>query len=172
LATEGTLQIGAESFRVRGESWFDHEWATNQLAPGQVGWDWLSVQLDDGTELMLYRMRLENGEPDSASSGTFDAADGTTTHLPLATFQMSPIAFWQSDATTAKYPIGWKIDVPGESLHLTVRAALANQELALLPLAYWEGAIEVEGTRAGKPINGRGYLELTGYAGPLRELQR
>ncbi|HMJ05047.1 MAG TPA: lipocalin-like domain-containing protein, partial [Chthoniobacterales bacterium] len=172
LGTEGQIRMGAEAFGVTGESWFDHEWATNQLSPQQVGWDWISLHLDDGTELMLYRMRLENREADASSSGTFIAADGTTTHLPLASFQMNPSAFWQSDATGAKYPIAWKIDVPEKGLHFSVRAVLQNQELALLPLAYWEGAIEMNGTRDGKPIKGRGYLELTGYAGPLRELQR
>lgn len=166
LATEGALQVKGKSFRTTGESWFDHEWATNQLAPQQAGWDWLSVQLDDGTELMLYRMRLADGATDPTSSGTFIAADGVDRHLPNEAFQMTATGFWKN------YPIGWRIAVPDMALQFEVRAVLANQELALQPLAYWEGAVEISGTRAGKPIAGRGYLELTGYAGPLRELQR
>ncbi|MEO5721168.1 MAG: lipocalin-like domain-containing protein [Chthoniobacterales bacterium] len=172
LATEGTVRIGGESFQTTGESWFDHEWATNQLAPEQVGWDWLSVHLDNGTELMLYRMRLANGAADPTSSGTFVEADGATRHLQSEDFQMTPERFWQSEKSPAKYPIGWQVAVPGLELKFEARAALENQELALLPLAYWEGAVEISGTRDGKPIKGRGYLELTGYAGPLRELQR
>ncbi len=135
--------MGAEKFQVSGESWFDHEWATNQLAPNQVGWDWLSLHLNDGTELMLYRMRLADGTADPTSSGTFVAADGVTTHLDSAAFQMSPTGFWKSEKTGANYPTGWRVEIPGMELQLTVHAALENQELALLPLAYWEGAVEV-----------------------------
>jgi len=172
LDTTGELFFEGKANAVRGESWFDHEWATNQLAPGQVGWNWLSVQFDDGSELMLYQMRLENGSADPSSSGTFIAADGASTHLPSATFRMTPTEFWKSGVTKANYPIGWRVELPERATQLTVRAILQNQELALTPLAYWEGAVEVTGSREGKAVKGRGYLELTGYAGPLRELQR
>jgi predicted secreted hydrolase len=172
VTTGGKLRIRDDTFEVNGESWFDHEWATNQLAPGQIGWDWLSVHFDDGTELMLYQMRLENGVADPSSSGTLVAADGTTKHLTSATFRMTPIEHWKSDKTTARYPVGWRVEIPEAQIVVNVRAVLQNQELALLPLAYWEGAVDVIGTREAKPLNGRGYLELTGYAGPLRELQR
>ncbi len=172
LTSSGSLRSGAETSAVKGESWFDHEWATNQLAAGQVGWNWLSVHFDDGSDLMLYQMRLESGAPDPTSSGTLIAPDGTTTHLPSTAFRMSPKDFWTSAKTGAKYPIGWRIELPEKGLQFEVRASLENQELALLPLAYWEGAVEIKGTRNGEAFAGRGYLELTGYAGPLRELQR
>ena len=172
LATEGKLRVGSETTDVRGESWFDHEWATNQLAPRQIGWDWLSVHFDDGTELMLYQMRLDDGSADPSSSGTLIAADGSATHLQSGDFKMSATEFWKSGTTAANYPIGWSVELPGRGMTLTVRAVLKNQELALLPLAYWEGAVDVTGAREGKAVKGRGYLELTGYAGPLRELQR
>ena len=172
MPTSGELRVNGETFEVTGESWFDHEWATNQLAPEQVGWDWLSAQLDDGTELMLYQIRLANGAADPSSSGTAIAADGGATHLASGTFRMTATDLWKSSATNAKYPVGWRIEVPGERLELTVRPALQDQELALMPLTYWEGAVEISGRRDGKPLAGRGYLELTGYAGPLRELQR
>jgi predicted secreted hydrolase len=172
LTTSGELRVGRETFQVRGESWFDREWATSQLAAGQVGWDWLSVQLDDGTELMLYQMRLEDGGADPSSSGTFVDRDGAARHLTREAFRMTPTQFWNSRATAAKYPVGWRIEVPGEAIELTVKPVVADQELALKPLTYWEGAVEITGTRAGKSVRGRGYLELTGYAGALRELQR
>ncbi len=85
---------------------------------------------------------------------------------------MTPTDFWKSEKTGAQYPIAWRIEIPQEKLEFNLRPVLENQELALTPLAYWEGAIDVEGTRDGKPIKGRGYLELTGYTGPLQELQR
>lgn len=172
LATEGEIELGGDTIAVRGLSWFDHEWATSQLAPGQVGWDWLSLHLDDGSELMLYRMRLEDGGQDPASSGTFVGADGAARHLTNEDFTMQPTDFWKSAATGARYPTAWRLTIPRLGLELKTRALLENQELALKPFAYWEGAVEASGTRDGKPIAGRGYLELTGYAGPLRELQR
>lgn len=172
LETTGEFFTGSKSQPFRGESWFDHEWATNQLAPEQAGWDWLSVHFDDGSELMLYQMRLENGTADPASSGTLIAADGASTYLPGSSFRMTPTDYWRSGTTGAKYPIGWRIELTEHSLDFVVRAAVENQELAFLPLAYWEGTVDVNGTRAGNAIKGRGYLELTGYAGPLRELQR
>jgi predicted secreted hydrolase len=171
LATSGELRVGDEHVQMRGESWFDHEWASNQLAREQVGWDWLSVHFDDGSELMLYDMRLENGTADPASSGTWIAADGTTTHLPSTAFRMTPTRWWKSNATAAKYPIGWRIELLERGVQMEVRSVLEDQDLAMLPLAYWEGAVEVSGTSAGQKLSGRGYLELTGYAGPLRELQ-
>jgi predicted secreted hydrolase len=172
METSGELSDNGKSRALHGESWFDHEWATNQLAPDQVGWDWLSVHFDDNTELMLYQMRLENGQRDPSSSGTLVAPDGSSTHLAASAYRMTATDFWKSDVTGARYPIGWRIELPEYGLECTVRAALANQELALQPLAYWEGAVEINASRNGKPIKGNGYLELTGYAGPLRELQR
>ena len=172
LETSGEVRIGGRSFQVTGQSWFDHEWATNQLAPGQIGWDWLSVQFDDNTELMLYQMRLENGMSDPSSSGTIISPDGSSMHLTRASYTMKPTRFWKSKRTGAQYPIAWQVEVPGQRMELSVTTPVEDQELALLPLAYWEGAVEVEGTRDGKPLRGRGYLELTGYGAPLRELSR
>ena len=104
--------------------------------------------------------------------GTWIAPDGGTTHLPSSAFRMTLARWWTSPKSGAKYPIGWKIEIPGFGLNAEVVAAVDDQELALLPVAYWEGAVDVKGTREGTAINGRGYLELTGYAGPLRELNR
>lgn len=172
LASTGTMRIGKDELTVHGESWFDHEWATNQLAPEQVGWDWLSLVFEDRTELMLYQMRLQGGGTDPASSGTWSDAQGATSHLPNSAYRMTPSKQWKSGATGATYPIAWQVEIPGRELEIEVRPVLDDQELALTPLAYWEGAVDVTGTRAGQPVKGRGYLELTGYNGALRELQR
>ncbi len=169
LRTAGQLRLGDEQLAVAGESWFDHEWATNQLTAGQAGWNWVSAQFDDGSELMLYEMRLTNGAIDPISSGTFIRADGSSVPLTSADFKMAATTFWKSKTTKANYPIGWKIIVAPEQLEFTIRPVLADQELNLPPTIYWEGACDLEGTRAGKQIGGRGYLELTGYASPLQE---
>jgi predicted secreted hydrolase len=169
LATTGRVRAGKKEFAVTGESWFDHEWATNQLAPGQAGWNWVSAQFDDESELMLYQMRLTNGAIDPSSSGTFVRADGSSVALTSADFQMTPETFWKSERTKANYPIGWRIALPKEQLAFTLHPIMPNQELALDPLIYWEGSFDLAGTRGRKPIKGRGYLELTGYAGRLEE---
>src|SRR5438067_4008480 len=165
LETTGSLTVNGKTCALRGESWFDHEWSSSQLAKGQVGWDWFCLQWEDGAELMLYRMRLENGQRDSSSSGTWIAPDGTATHLRATDFQATPIASWKSKATAAEYPIGWRIVLPAQGLDFTIKAALEDQELKLGPITYWEGAIDANGRRDGKEIKARGYLELTGYAG-------
>ena len=172
LETAGEIVVNGRARSVSGESWFDHEWSSSQLGQGEVGWDWISLQWEDGAALMLYRMRLENGEVEPSSSGTWIAPDGSTTHLRASDFQMTPTTFWKSKASGGQYPIGWRIALPGQRAEFTVRAALEDQELKLGPITYWEGAIDANGTREGKAIKGRGYLELTGYAGSLGALRR
>jgi predicted secreted hydrolase len=172
LETTGELTLNGSGRAVQGESWFDHEWSSSQLGKGEVGWDWVCLQWDDGAELMLYRMRLESGGVEESSSGTWIAADGTTTHLRAADFQMSPVTFWKSGATGARYPVEWRVQVPGQNAEFTLKPLVKDQELKLGAITYWEGAIEASGMRDGKPINGRGYLELTGYAGRLSDTLR
>src|SRR4030095_10822408 len=154
-------RVRTESFVVSGGSWFDHEWATNQLAPGQVGWNWLSAQFEDGTELMLYQMRLTNGAIDPVSSGTFVRLDGTSVPLTSGDFEMTADSFWKSPVTRAKYPIRCRIVVAKEQLEFRIEPALANQELVFSPLIYWEGAFELIGTRGAQRTRGRGYTGVT-----------
>ena len=167
LAAEGTLTLGGKKLRVTGESWLDREWASNQLTPEQVGWNWFSIQLDDGSELMLYQMRTRDGGLDPTSSGTFIARDGTTQHLRRDDYQLTPLRAWKSPQTGGRYPIAWQLSVPKLGLVLRIDTPLAAQELVLLPIAYWEGLIEITGAHAGAAVKGRGYMELTGYAGAL-----
>lgn len=172
LATEGEMKINGRTFAVKGESWFDHEWATNQLAPGQVGWDWICAQFSDGSDLMLYQIRRQGGSRETASSGTFVAADGAVTHLSLADYRMSADTIWRSGKTGARYPVAQTIEIPPLGLKFSAKPVLNDQELVLSPLIYWEGAMDFSGERNGKPIDGHGYLELTGYAAPLTQLGR
>lgn len=168
MKTEGSLQVDGKQLAVSGETWFDHEWATNQLAPGQIGWNWFSIQLADGSELMLYQMRTRDGGTDPSSSGSFIAADGTVRHLRREDYELVPEGVaWTSPASGGRYPISWTVSVPSLQLKAKVTTPLPSQELVLKPIAYWEGMIDVEGTRAGQPLRGHGYMELTGYAGAL-----
>ncbi len=162
LGTTGRLSINGKSEAVAGESWFDHEWATNSLTPAQIGWNWFSIQLDDGTELMLYQMRTRNGGIDPNSSGTFVLKNGSGEYLARDAYSLTPTAFWKSGRTGATYPIAWKVSVPSLGLELETSTPVKEQELALGSITYWEGLIEVRGKRTG-----HGYMELTGYAKPL-----
>lgn len=164
LTTSGSITLNGKVRRVRGESWFDHEWSSGQLGKDQVGWDWISLQWEDGAELMLYRMRLGNGAADPSSSGTWSAPDGTRSHLRASDFQMTPIASWTSEKSGGTYPVAWRVAVPSRRVEFTIQPVIESQELRLGPITYWEGAVDATATREGQSIKGRGYLELTGYA--------
>jgi predicted secreted hydrolase len=166
LETSGTVQAGGRSFDVSGWSWMDHEWSTSSLSAGQVGWDWFSIQLDDGSELMVFQLRREDGSVDPFSSGTLIAADGTARRLDRGDFDIQVLDTWRSPQSGAAYPSGWTVSVPSAGLTLDIEPFLANQELSV-SYAYWEGAVRVRGTRSDRPVTGSGYVELTGYAGSM-----
>ncbi|HWP34353.1 MAG TPA: lipocalin-like domain-containing protein, partial [Thermodesulfobacteriota bacterium] len=166
LRVSGTLAASGPPRPVTGQAWMDHEFGSNQLTEAQVGWDWLSLQLDDGSELMLYRLRLRDGGTEPASSGTLVRPDGSWEHLPLTAFRLTPLGTWTSPASGARYPVRWRVEVPAHGIDLLVEPLLEDQELrteGLVGVTYWEGAVAAR----GRPAGGRGYLELTGYAEPL-----
>ncbi len=167
LETRGTVRCEDVTTEAKGESWFDHEWASNQLALNQSGWNWLCAQLQDGSEIMLYQLRLNDGTIDPVSSGSYIAPDGSVRFLASSQFSMSPVGFWKSDESGARYPLRWQVNIPDLALTFAVQPVLDRQELVLAPLTYWEGAVDLTGNKKGV-----GYLELTGYAGTLRALTR
>lgn len=157
LRTTGEVQIGPARYAVSGLSWMDREWSTSALSADQSGWDWFSLQLKDGRELMLYQLRLKDGGVDSFSAGTLIAADGSSRHLRSGDFRITPLGQWRSGATGVRYPSGWRVAVPAAGLQLELQPWLANQELPG-QLRYWEGAVRITGSASGD-----GYVELTGY---------
>jgi len=163
LLSEGQIEIGDQSFRVSGYSWMDHEFSTSALGAGQVGWDWFSIQLENGSELMLFQLRREDGQMDPFSSATFVEVDGSTSHFGSADFLLEPLAEWNSSHSGASYPIQWRIDIPEIELSLEIQALVEDQELNL-SFIYWEGAVRISGLQNGKTISGMGYIEMTGYA--------
>jgi predicted secreted hydrolase len=152
---------------VTGLAWMDHEFFTHQLEADQAGWDWLSLQLEDKTELMLFHIRRKDGSIDSYSAGTFVDAQGKSTHLRAADFVLEPSgAKWTSPATHATYPIQWNIAIPKLGIELEARTPLPSQELTgktKLAPNYWEGAIRLSGKHENSSLAGVGYLEMTGY---------
>ncbi|MEI7864192.1 MAG: lipocalin-like domain-containing protein [Chthoniobacterales bacterium] len=171
MEARGKLSRGPDEEEVSGEAWFDQEWATNQLAENQTGWDWLSLQFDDGSELMLFQIRLKEGGRDSHSHGTWVGADGSVVPVKNQDFELRPGRVWRSAETGAAYPVEWRVRIPKLDLEVDLSPALDRQELVLKPVAYWEGSMRAQGTRAAKPLAGRGYLEMTGYATGLVGLQ-
>ncbi len=167
IETAGTLSARGKTWAVTGLSWMDHEFSTSALGPELAGWDWFSLQLDDGTEVMLYALRRVDGGRDPFSSGTLIAADGSTRVLAPDEFAIQATGEWRSPRTGGRYPAGWVVTVSAADLRLVVTPRLADQEMRT-SLPYWEGAVAVEGTRGGRPLRGEGYVELTGYAQSLQ----
>jgi predicted secreted hydrolase len=158
LQSSGTISVGNETLQVTGKSWLDREWGSSQLAQNQVGWDWFSLRLSDGRQLMLYRLRLKNGGVEPFSSGTLVEKDGRSRHLKLRDFSIQTSGKqWKSPQTGGVYPLSWRLSVPSAKIALDVQANLQNQEL--IPqrsgrnLAYWEGSVSAQGN-----------VEMTGYA--------
>jgi predicted secreted hydrolase len=167
LATSGRLTLEGREHAVTGQSWMDHEFFTSALAPGLTGWDWFALQLDDGQEVMLYLLRHRDGSVDPASSGSLIDLQGQVRHLNLADFRVKASGFWKSAASGASYPGGWEIAIPGAGYRLTLTPVLSDQEIraAAPPVTYWEGEVNVKGWKAGEAVAGKGFVELTGYAG-------
>ncbi|MEZ5400446.1 MAG: lipocalin-like domain-containing protein [Bryobacteraceae bacterium] len=166
LESTGTLSYGGREFRVTGAAWMDHEFFTHQLEPEQRGWDWVSIQLEDSTELMLFRIRRRDGSVDPFSAGTYVDASGRTRQLGAGDFRMTP-----SGARHGPYPIEWEIAVPSLGIELRATTPLPAQELSgksKWSPEYWEGAMDYSGSKQGRSIRGKGYLEMTGYRGPVR----
>lgn len=169
LITEGTLTLDGRTWRVRGSSWMDKEFGSNQLGPDQVGWDWVSLRLDDGRDLMLYLLRDKAGRITHASA-TLIAPDGRARYLAPAAWRLTPEpSRWKSPRTGAEYPVAWTLEVPDARLRLTLTPDLLDQENVsrLVPgLHYWEGSVSATDP-TGRRV-GRGYIELTGYGNAIR----
>lgn len=167
IAAQGTVTVGGKTYAVSGLSWMDQEWSTSALGAAQVGWDWFSIQLDDGSELMAFQLRRADGSVDAFSSGTLIAADGTARTLGPDDFTITPTATWRSPRSGGVYPASWTLAVPAADLRLEITPWLADQEMQV-SYTYWEGAVRAAGTSAGRPVTGNGYVELTGYAGSMQ----
>ncbi len=164
LDISGSIAVDGETLRVTGEAWMDHQWGDFDTFD-DGGWDWFAVQLDDGSDLMLYVIRAEDGTPLIVDSSLV-AQDGALTVLDGDDFTITPTATWTSPETGVTYPSEWTVGLPEQDLILTVTPTMPDQELdttASTGVIYWEGEVTVAGDRAGTPVAGLGYVELTGY---------
>ena len=174
LHTSGTIELNETTYQVQGDSWMDHEFFSDSMVADESGWDWLSLQLNDNTELMLYRLRHKDGSVDPYSSGSYIDAQGHCVFLSAHDFSMTPEqASWTSSETHATYPIQWRIGIPSLGMQLEITTPLPSQEMtATIGPSYWEGAIDITGTRGISAIHGSGYLEMTGYAAPYKLVRK
>jgi predicted secreted hydrolase len=166
LAARGVISLPSGDVTVSGTAWNDHEWGSADLEAGVIGWDWFSVQLADGHELMLYLLRRADGSAIPQSSGTIVDRSGHAVYLPLASFSVSSFGTWTSPSGHVRYPAGWHVRLPTYRADLTIVPLLADQEFDAAHSTggrYWEGACSASGTFGGKSVRGYGYTELTGY---------
>ncbi|HEX2251830.1 MAG TPA: lipocalin-like domain-containing protein [Thermoanaerobaculia bacterium] len=174
LPTRGTVTVGGERFAVTGASWLDREWSTSVLGSGERGWDWLSLQLADGRDVVAWRIRGRGDAPGAIDYAAVVTPQGELRVLDAAAARLDPTGTWRSPATGALYPSGWRLSLPGADagggqLEVVVEPLLRDQELDL-SVRYWEGAVRVENVATGGPAGsagagaaGYGYVELTGY---------
>jgi predicted secreted hydrolase len=164
IDVSGTLTVAGEPLPVTGEAWFDHQWG-NFISVGAGGWDWFSVQLEDGEDLTI-SLVLDEHKNVVMSYGTLVRVGGEAIHLESSDFRVTPTEQWTSPHSGATYPARWTIELPAENLTLDLVPSMNDQELRTegsTGVTYWEGEVEITGTRAGEAVRGLGYVELTGY---------
>jgi predicted secreted hydrolase len=172
LVTRGTIKTPDSQVpvAVEGVSWFDQEFGSNVLSKDQVGWDWFSIRLSDGRDLMLFFLRKNDGTVEKESSGTLVDPDGKSRHLKRGEINVEVLGTWKSPKSSGTYPNRWRIRIPAASLDLQLAPLVAAQELntsGSTGVTYWEGAVDGKGTSAGRHVTCEGYVEMTGYAGSL-----
>jgi predicted secreted hydrolase len=166
LPTSGTITVDGNSYDITGHSWFDHEFASNSLGDNQSGWDWFAINLADGSDLMLYRLRDKSGQTDYLSGTRIDPK-GNVAYLTAKDIDLAPTKPWTSPASKAAYPQRWTVKIK-DLPTMTVQTRFENQELQTpnsTDVTYYEGAARVEDA-TGAEI-GEAYLEMTGYAGAV-----
>jgi predicted secreted hydrolase len=162
LPTQGALTIHGINHSVTGNSWMDREWSTSSLSKEQSGWDWFALQFSDNSELMFYRLRRKDGQQDGNSAGSFVLPDSTKVALKMPDVAIKVLDTWRSPHSKISYPSQWRLSVPSQKLEVDIVPLINDQELNV-SFRYWEGAVSITGTKNGKAISGRGYVELTGY---------
>jgi len=161
LETTGELTLNNKKFSVKGLSWLDREWSTSALDKSQIGWDWFSLQLSSGDDIMFYQLRNKKGKIDKSSAGSYIDKNGRLTGLTYQQISIKPRSFWKSP-TGVEYPSSWTLNIPEKNIKLQIKPLMNNQELNH-SVRYWEGAVRITGKVNSNPVTGQGYVELSGY---------
>lgn len=170
LQGSGRLRLAQAEFHVSGSAWMDHEFSSSLLEKGLEGWDWFSLQLDDFSEIMVFILRTGRGKAHPASAGTFISPEGKTHQISSDEVSITVLDTWQSPKTGIVYPSGWRLTISSLGLEVVIRPRMNNQEMLTRSSSgriYWEGSVTARGNRDEDPVNGTGYVELTGYGTPF-----
>ncbi len=162
VPTDGEIMMQGQRFQVTGDSWIDREWGTGTLGAEEAGWDWFGLQLDNGIDVMYFRLRQRDGTSTPFSAGSVIAPDGSVRPLSANDIAISADAVWRSAHTGITYPSAWTLRLPEYGATLQVTPVLAQQEHAQA-ITYWEGAVRVTGSWRDGDVQGNGYVELAGY---------
>lgn len=162
MYTKGRVSLGSETFEVNGQSWMDHEWSTSALGEDQEGWDWFSIQLSNGYDLMYYQLRNTDGSISTFTTGSLIDPEGNKRTISPEEVNLEVLDRWESPNSESEYPSQWILEIPKENLRLELATLFDDQEMDV-SVRYYEGTISVNGTMAGKEIGGQGYIEMTGY---------
>ena len=166
MDAEGDIVIDGNAEHFTGSAWMDREFGTWTATENQKGWDWFSIQFDQGSELMCYQLRDGEGHMSPYSSGTFVDPSGNFTRLTATDFEIVTLGAWKSRQTEAEYPSGWRIKAPKFGIDVQVMPVLQDQELdtrGTTMVVYWEGACKVKGFMNDEAVSGNAYVELVGY---------
>ncbi|NNE67577.1 MAG: carotenoid 1,2-hydratase [Pyrinomonadaceae bacterium] len=166
MSLEGDLTFEGRTEHFDGSAWMDREFGTWTPTEKQQGWDWFSIQLENGTDLMVYQLRDSKNKVSDYSSGVLVGREGSYRNLNRKDFEVRATGYWKSPNSGAVYPSGWIVEVPGEGLELRVEPLLRDQELdtrGTTMIVYWEGTCKVSGTQDENDVKGQAYVELVGY---------
>ncbi len=164
LETSGTVSVSGDSLPVTGVSWFDHQWG--DFTTAEIGWDWVSLNLDDGSDLMVSLVWEQAGRKHIAAYGTYVPTDSPPIHLPATDISLEPTGTWTSPETQGVYPMGWNLLVDSLDIGLVLTPVIEEAEFAIstfIPVIYWEGAVAATGSKGGIDVSGRGFVEMVGY---------
>ncbi|MCX6168387.1 MAG: hypothetical protein NTX65_03540 [Ignavibacteriales bacterium] len=161
ISTAGKVKISGEEFEVSGFSWMDREWSNASLGRNEDGWDWFSIQLNNNSEIMFYQFHGKEKISDKYNQGVLILDNGKSEKLKAEDVKIDVAGYWESKIRNV-YPSGWKFSIPKRNINLVLTPEVKDQELELL-ISYWEGSVSVKGTIKYKEVDGRGYVELTGY---------
>ncbi len=164
LDLTGRITVNGQQSPITGVAWMDHQWG-DEISQ-RVGWDWASVQLDDGSDLMAVMVWDPSDRTPFAGYGTLVSPDGSVLTLEQDDVSITSSEVWTSPVTGIEYPSGWTLTIPSLDLRLDLEPVLVDSEFAgsrYTPAVYWEGEVRISGTRNGQTVGGRGFVELVGY---------
>ncbi|MEM6640017.1 MAG: lipocalin-like domain-containing protein [Pseudomonadota bacterium] len=164
LPATGRVSIAGTNHEVAGTIWMDREWSTSVLGDNVEGWNWFALQLDNGHDLMVYRLRQKDGSTSPFSGGVVvDPAGNVIARLSAEQIALEPIASWTSPVSGARYEVSWQLGIEDLNIALQLTPVIENQELNLT-VRYWEGALNVAGSYDGSEVGGMGYAEHAGVS--------